>query len=164
MKKILEKPYEQDEYFKKWLVGLSPRTKENYSLEFHDWFVFIEMTPTEQIKKRMHDLTTEDLTQRLFFEEKFRAFKEYLERRGDLKPSTVKTQLRTVASFFSRNGLPLNLKRGDWETTMQQQVIQRWKVTKDEVKALYSHGNLRDRALLLVLTQSGFSEADVSNI
>jgi hypothetical protein len=58
MKKVLNKPYEQDEFFKKWLVGLSPRTKENYALEFHDWFVFIGMTPTEQIRKRMHDLTT----------------------------------------------------------------------------------------------------------
>jgi len=58
----------------------------------------------------------------------------------------------------------LNLKRGDWESTQQQQVIQRWKLTKDEVKALYAHGNLRDRALLLVLAQSLFSETDVSNL
>lgn len=164
MKKVLDKPYEKDEFFKKWLVGLSPRTKENYSNEFHDWFVFVDMTPTEQIKKRMHDLTTENMAERLFFENKFRAYKEYLEKRGNLKPLSVKTQLRTVASFFSRNGLPLNLKRGDWESTQEQPVIQRWKMTKEDVKALYAHGNLRDRALLLVLAQSGFSEIDVSKL
>ena len=55
MKKILDRAYEQDEYFKRWLVGLSERTKENYATEIHDWIVFIDMTPTEQIKKRMHD-------------------------------------------------------------------------------------------------------------
>jgi len=164
MKKILDRPYEKDEFFKKWLVGLSPRTKENYSNDFHDWYIFIGMTPTEQIKKRMHDLTTEDLSQRLFFENKFREYKEYLEKKGNLKPLSVKTRLRTVASFFSRNGLPLALKRGDWESTQQQPVIQRWKITKEEVKAMYSHGNLRDRALLLVLAQSGFSEVDVSQM
>src|SRR3990170_2672780 len=164
MKKILDKPYEQDEFFKKWLVGLSPRTKENYTTEYHEWHVFVDMTPTEQIKKRMHDLTTEDLTQRLFFENKFREFKEYLEKRGNLKPSSVTTMLRTVASFFSRNGLRLSLKRGDWQSTQEQSVIQRWKITKEEVKTLYAHGNLRDRALLLVLAQSGFSEIDVSNL
>ncbi len=120
------------------------------------------MTPTEQIKKRMHDLTTQDIAERQFFEDKFRAYKEYLEQRGNLKPLSVKTALRTVASFFGRNGLPLALKRGDWESTQQQQVIQRMKLTKDDVKAMYSHGNLRDRALLLVLGQSGFSEVDVS--
>jgi integrase len=164
MKKILDKPYEKDEFFKKWLVGLSERTKKNYSNDFHDWHLFIDMTPTEQIKKRMHDLTTENLSERLFFENKFREYKEYLEKKGDLKPVSVKTRLRTVASFFSRNGLPLALKRGDWESTQQQPVIQRWKITKEEVKAMYAHGNLRDRALLLVLAQSGFSEVDVSHL
>ena len=47
---------------------------------------------------------------------------------------------------------------------MQQQVVQRWKLAREDIKALYAHGNLRDRALLLVLAQSGFSEVDVSNI
>ena len=164
LKKILDRAYERDEFFKKWLVGLSERTKENYSKEIHGWITFVDMTPTQQVKKRMHDLTTQDITQRQFFEDKFREYKEYLEKRGNLKSSSVKTQLRTVASFFSRNGLPLYLKRGDWESTQQQQVIQRRKIGKEEVKAMYSHGNLRDRALLLVLAQSGFSEVDVSNL
>jgi hypothetical protein len=62
VKKIINRAFEQDEYFKKWLIGLSPRTKENYSNEFPDWLNFIDMTPTEQIKKRMHDLTTQDIT------------------------------------------------------------------------------------------------------
>ncbi len=44
MKKILERSYEKDEFFKKWLVRLSERTKENYSNEFHDWIVFVDMT------------------------------------------------------------------------------------------------------------------------
>lgn len=109
----------------------------------------------------MRDLTTQDITQRQFFEDKFRQYKELLEK-SNLKPLSVKTQLRTVASFFSRNGLSLFLKRGDWESTQQQPVIQRLKLTKEDIKALYSHGNLRDRALLLVLAQSGFSEIDVS--
>jgi hypothetical protein len=142
MKKVLNKPCEKDEFFKKWLVGLSPRTKKNYSNEFHEWFTFVDMTPTEQIKKRMHDLTTQDIGQRLFFENKWRAFKEYLERKGDLKHASVRTRLRTVASFFSRNGLPLNLKRGDWESTQEQPVIQRWKITKEEVWKAFRFGNV----------------------
>lgn len=165
MKKIINREFEQDPYFQKWLIGLSPRTKVNYSNEFPNWLAFIDMTPTEQIKKRMHDLNSEEILQRTFFEQKFREYKEYLEsiRNPDpLKHETVRGKLRTVASFFARNGLPLFLKRGDWESTQQQPVIQRMKLTKDDVKAMYSHGNLRDRALLLVLAQSGFSEVDVS--
>ena len=122
------------------------------------------MTPTEQIKKRMQDLTTQDIAQRLFFENKWRAFKEYLERKGDLKHASVRTRLRTVASFFSRNGLKLNLKRGDWESNKVQIVkTARLKLEKEDIKAMYTHGGTRDRALLLVLAQSGFSEVDVSN-
>ena len=162
MKSKIERPYEKDKYFQKWLVGLSERTKKNYTEEFDDWCAFVKMTPTEQIEKRLKDLTTENLEERTFFENKFRAFKEHLEKRGDLKPSAVRTLLTPVASFFSRNGLPLALKRGDWESTQTQQATHRMKLTKEDVKSMYSHGSLRDRALLLVLAQSGFSEADVS--
>ena len=165
MKKIINRAFEQDEYFKKWLIGLSSRTKVNYSNDFPNWLTFIDMTPTEQIKKRMHDLNNEDISQRTYFEQKFREYKEYLEtiRNPDpLKHSSIRDRLRTAASFFARNGLPLFLKRGDWESTQQQPVIQRMKLDKDDVKAMYAHGNLRDRVLLLVLAQSGFSEVDVS--
>ena len=163
MSKVLDKPCEQDDFVKRWLVGLSERTKQNYLQQIHYWIVFVDLSPTEQIRKRMHDLTTEDISERQFFEDKFRAYKEYLENKGNLKPLAIKTQLTAVASFFSRNGLPLSLKRGDWENTQEQEIIQKPKITKEEVKAMYSHGNTRDRALLLVLSQSGFSEVDVSS-
>ncbi|MCW3984643.1 MAG: tyrosine-type recombinase/integrase [Candidatus Bathyarchaeota archaeon] len=158
------KPYTQDPYFKRWMSGLSERTKLNYTERIQNWITFTGMDLTMQVSKRMRDLTSQDLSERQFFEDKFRAYKEYLEKRGDLKPLSVRTELTAVASFFSRIGLPLALKRGDWESTQQQAVIQRLKITRDDVKAMYAHANLRDRALLLVLAQSGFSEVDVSNL
>jgi site-specific recombinase XerC len=160
----LDKSYEKDEYVKRWLTGLAERSKTNYLREIHEWLDFVDMTPTEQIKKRMHDLTTEDLSERLFFENKFREFKEYLEKKGTLKPDSVKTMLRTVASFFSRNGLSLNLKSGDWKTTSEERAVKRWTPSNEEIKRMYGHANLRDRALLLTLYQSGFSEVDVSSL
>jgi hypothetical protein len=162
MSKQLNKPYTQDPYFKRWMAGLSDRTKQNYTERIQNWITFMGMDLTPQVTKRMNDLTSKDLSERQFFEDKFRAYKEYLEKRGDLKPRSVSTELTAVASFFSRIGLPLALKRGDWQSTQQQSVIQRMKLTKDDIKALYSHANLRDRALLLVLAHSGFSEVDVS--
>jgi len=151
-----------NKYVENWLTGLSERTKENYLREFPKWENFVKMSPTEQIEKRLKDLTSEDLTERTFFEQKFRAFKEYLEKEGKLSALSIKTQLRTVASFFSRNGLPLALKRGDWESTLETKVIHRFKLSRDDVRAMYAHANLRDRGLLLVLAQSGFSEVDVT--
>jgi len=82
MKRKVERPYEKDEFFEKWLVGLSPRTKKNYAEEFNDWYVFTGMTSTEQIKKRMHDLTTENLGERQFFDETTLRHLTLLEKEG----------------------------------------------------------------------------------
>jgi hypothetical protein len=154
--------FKEDKFFKRWMNGLSARTKENYTNQIVSWIYFVDMTPTEQIQKRMHDLTTTDITERQFFEDKFRQYKTYLENKGDQKAISVKTQLIPVASFFSRNGLKLQLKRGDWESNQTQEVRQRLKLTRDEIRAMYLHANLRNRGLLLTLAQSGLSEVDVS--
>jgi hypothetical protein len=154
--------YKEDKFFKRWMNGLKERTRENYNSNFQHWMVFVDMTPTEQIQKRMHDLTTTEITERQFFEDKFRQYKTYLENRGELKAGAIKSMLIPVASFFSRNGLRLQLKRGDWESNQQREVKQRFKLSREDVRAMYLHANLRDRALLLTLAQSGLSEVDVS--
>ncbi len=110
-------------------------------------------------------MTSQDLTQRNYFENEWRRYKEYLENNGELSDSSIRSALKIVASFFSRNSLPLNLKRGDWETTKTQRVKKKqWIPTNKEIRRLYSHANLRDRALLLTLYHSGFSEADVTKL
>jgi integrase len=149
-----------DKYVDIWLKGLAPRTKNNYLKDWELWMSYIQMSPTEQIEKRLKDTASQNMTDRTFFEQKFRAYKEYLEKNTELKAISVKTKLRTVASFFSRNGLPLNLKRGDWESTLETKVVHRFKLSLDDVKEMYGHASLRDRALLLVLAQSGLSETD----
>jgi hypothetical protein len=155
---------ENDSYVQKWLTGLAARSKKNYLREFPLWISFVGMSPSEQVAKRLKNLSSQDLTERTFFESKFREFKETLESTGKLRPASVKTRLRTVASFFSRIGISLDLKRGDWQSTQETEVIQRLKVTKDDVKALYAHATLRDRSVLLVLSQSGVSEVDATEL
>jgi site-specific recombinase XerD/uncharacterized coiled-coil protein SlyX len=153
-----------EKYIENWLSGLSERTKINYRTEIEKWLQFIKMSPKEQIEKRASDLASQDLTQRTFFENKFRAYKEWLEKNTELSASSIKTMLRTVASFFSRNGLTLTLKSGDWESTKETEVIHKFKLSNEDVKKMYAHGSLRDRGLLLTLYQSGFSEIDVSEL
>jgi site-specific recombinase XerC len=152
------------DYIETWLKGLSERTKENYRKEFEKWLHFIDMTPNEQIQKRLKDTASTNQIERQFFENKFREYKEHLENNTELSALSIKTMLRTVASFFSRNGLPLNLKSGDWESTKETKVIHKFKLTNEDIKSMYAHGSLRDRSLLLVLYQSGLSEIDVSEL
>ena len=155
---------ENDAYVQRWLTGLSDRTKDNYLQRIPLWVSFVQLSPTQQIEKRLKDLTSQNLIERTFFENKFREFKETLENKGNLNAKSVTTMLTAVASFFGRNDLRLNLKRGDWKSTQETEVIQRWKVTQDDVKRMYAHANLRDKCLLLGLGQSGFSEVDLSEL
>jgi integrase len=152
----------KDEYVKEWLTGLSDRTKENYLRYLPDWNQFLGMTPTEQINKRMKDLTTTDLTQRNFFENKFREYKAHLEASEKLSAISVKTALISVASFFTRTVGALNLRRGDWNSSLETRIKNKLTLKLDDVKAMYAHGSLRDRCLLLILSQSGFSEVDIT--
>ncbi|MCW4015476.1 MAG: site-specific integrase [Candidatus Bathyarchaeota archaeon] len=164
-KAYIQRNYLRDEYVQKWLVGLAEKTKRNYIFAFKDWLDFVVMTPTEQIQKRIQDTISPDLTQRFFFESKWREYKAFMEEKGTLSDASIKAYLKTVASFFARNSLPLVLKRGDWETTQTQRAIrQRWTPTNEEIRKMYSHANLRDRALLLCLYQSGLSEIDAVNL
>lgn len=149
---------------KTWFNGLKPRTTQNYKERYPQWLEFINMTPSEQIQKRLQNLTSQDLTERTFFEHKWREFKNALEKKYS-EHATVTTVLTSVASFFGRNDLPLALKKGDWKSTQPEtKVIKRPKVDLDAVKSLYAHASLRDKNLLLILSQSGLSEIDASQL
>jgi hypothetical protein len=159
------RPYENDPYIKRWLTGLSPKTKENYPNFFQDFLTFVNLSPTEIISKRMNDLTSKDITERCFFEDKFRAFKESLENAGTHTDSWIHDRLKVASSFFTRNSLPLALKKGDWNSTQKQGVTEKKaKLVLEDIKRLYGHANLTEKCLLLALAQSGFSEIDISEL
>jgi hypothetical protein len=80
--KGLDRTYLEDEYVRNWLKGLSDRIEENYSKEFKRWLNFCKMSPSEQIQIRVKNLTSQDLSERLYFENRFRGFKESLEKTG----------------------------------------------------------------------------------
>jgi len=152
----------EDKYVKSWLAGLAAKSQSNYRKQFGEILAFIRMSPMEMIEKRVRDLTSQDLSERQFFELKFREFKAHLE---ETKPthSSVLAYLKCYASFFARNGVRLNLRRGDWESTKPQKIIRHYTPTLEEVKRLYTHADVRDKALLLTLSQSGFSEIDAAS-
>lgn len=81
-KPFINRDYTEDEYFKRWMVGLSDKTKRSYNFAFKDWLDFIGMTPTEQILKRGKDSINPNPIERQFFEDKWREYKELLEAKG----------------------------------------------------------------------------------
>lgn len=137
----------EDKYAKSWLAGLAAKSQSNYKKQFGEALEFMKMSPTEMIEKRIRDLTSQDLSERQFFELKFREFKAQLEE-TKATHSSVLAYLKCYASFFARNGVKLNLRRGDWMSTKPQKVIKHYTPTLEEIKRLYTHADVRDKALL----------------
>lgn len=84
----------------------------------------------------------------------------------NLKPTSVQSYLATVCSFFSAHRLKLSFKRGELKVTtrLEDKVVTEWIPTNEQARQIYQQGDARDRALFLVLYQSGFSETDVSSL
>lgn len=158
----------EDSTVKHWfkMIG-NERTIKNYKWEFPKFLEFVKMAPNEIVKQRLEQLTTKDLSKRRFWEDKFVLYKHKLENE-DLRKNTIKSYLRTVQSFFAYNNVNLILNRNDTKITpkhREDRVPTEWIPSNEEVRLLYRMAkDSRDRAILLVLYQSGFSEVDVANM
>ena len=159
----IEAEWEKEPYVIEWLNKVSERTQKNYRERFPKWLTFVGMTPTEQIQRRFKDLQSQNPKERGFFEDKTVEFKNALITQN-LRPSSVTCTLTPVMSFFSAHRVPLRFKRGELkvETRTEDKVVREWIPDNQQMKQVYQHGDIRDRSLLLVLYQSGFSETDVS--
>src|SRR4030065_2314206 len=153
----------KEPYVMEWLSKVGERTQKNYRERFPKWLTFINMTPTEQIQKRFKDLQSQNPKERGFFEDKVIEFKNALITQN-LRASSISCTLTPVLSFFSAHRVPLRFKRKELkvEERKEEKVISEWIPENAQVKQIYQHGEVRDRALLLCLYQSGFSETDVS--
>lgn len=157
--------WQKDPYAVKWLSKLGDRTRENACQDFPKLLEWCGKTPTELIKMKVNDLQTQDPTQKGKTEDLVIEFKKFLETQN-YKRSTIKTVLNRVQSFFSHNRVKLSFARGDLsvEPSESEKVTQEWILDNVEIRALYGVANVRDRALLLTLYQSGLSEIDVSSL
>lgn len=157
--------WQEDAFVIEWLSKVGERTQKNYKERYPKWLAFISMTPTEQFKKRVKDLQSTNPKERGYFEDKVIEFKNSLITQN-FKASTVMCTLTPVLSFFSAHRVPLRFKRGELkvEARAEDKVVREWIPENSQIKQIYQHGDIRDRSLLLVLYQSGFSETDVSSL
>ena len=156
-----------DKYVQNWfeLLG-NERTIKNYKNDFPKFLAFIQQTPTEIINSRLEQLTTNDLLKRRYWEMQVIKYKNNLEEKN-LRMATVHGHIRTIMSFFSKNGVKLLFSRGELKINPSEKdkVDSEWIPENEEVRILYRLcDNARDRAVLLTLYQSGFSEVDVASM
>jgi site-specific recombinase XerD len=162
---MTNKEWLKDSFAIEWLNKVGERTQKNYKERYPKWLNFIGMTPTEQFQKRIKDLQSQNPKERGYFEDKVVEFKNALVAQN-YKPATVQCTLTPVLSFFSAHRVPLRFKRGELkvEHRAEDKVVKEWIPDNQQMKQIYQHGDIRDRSLLLVLYQSGFSETDVGSL
>jgi site-specific recombinase XerD len=157
---------------KNWfeLLG-NQRTIKNYTNDFPNFLEYVYQnteykTPSEIIQSRIENLTSQDIVKRRFWEMTVVKYKNGLEQKN-LRMATVHGKLRTVMSFFSKNGVKLQFSRGELKINPSEKdkVDIEWIPSNEEVRLLYRLAeSARDRAVLLTLYQSGFSEVDAGNM
>jgi len=164
----------EDPKVKEWfeLIG-NARTIENYSYEFPRFMDFVKSTteiktPSQIIETRIDQLTNRDMNVKRFWETVGIKYMHSLETQK-IRLNTIKSYLRTMLSFFSKNHVPLTYSRGELigsiEPSEKDKVIHEWIPSNEDVRLLYRLANTaRDRAILLTLYQSGFSEVDTANM
>jgi len=161
----MNKEWLEDPYAKKWLGKLTEHTKENCIGDFSLFLKWCGKTPTELIKMKIEALRSEDPTQRAVVEDLLIQYKKHLEDMKKYKVSVIRTYLNRVMSFFSHNNLKLSFARGDLKVHVSEseKVTKEWVLINEEIRALYNIADIRDKALLLMLYQSGLSEVDTSS-
>jgi site-specific recombinase XerD len=152
------------------LIG-NKRTIENYSNEFPKFLNWVTenteyKTSSQIIESRIEQTSSTDMQKRRYWENQAVKYKNYLETKN-LRMSTVHGQLRTVMSFFAKSGVKLLFSRGELKINPSEKdkVDSEWIPSNEEVRLIYRLcDNARDRAILLTLYQSGFSEIDVADM
>lgn len=170
---MINESWIEDKAVKNWFesIGLhKTRTLRNYKREFPKFLAWIKQNPDQIIANRLEDLRS--ITKRHHWESVIVKYKNYLETQKTdkgtrLRIPTIHGYLRCVQSFFSHNDVKLMFRRGELkvEPSEQEKVYRKWILDNPEIRHLYRCAKTpRDRALILVLYQSGFSPIDVSQM
>ncbi|MFB3889200.1 MAG: tyrosine-type recombinase/integrase [Candidatus Bathyarchaeia archaeon] len=171
---MAQKKWLEDDAVKKWINGVGERTGKNYKREFPKFLEFVnkdrdvKFSPTDILNQRFEQLATSDPNKRHCWEDIWVQYKHKWENEG-LRKNTIHGYIRTVQSFFAHNHGELILNKIENRIVPQNRkdiVLQtEWIPTNEDVRLFYRMAKeARDRAILLVLYQSGFNEVDLADM
>lgn len=145
---------------KRWLNAIkvdksgSKHTEREYTRAIYTYCKWIGKNPDQLIADRKQELKNEDTKKNA--EDKVREFCVMLQNTRDITRTTIATKYHApVKSFYNYNDLPLKLK------TPKHTMRRREPHTTEEIKALMQIANVRERAIITVLKDSGISRQDV---
>lgn len=149
---------------KRWLTAIESESNARYAgdetgTEIHYLSYLIKFcrfckemhvakNPDEIIAKRIEDMESSDIDKRMRFETLLRKFQ--IGYKMQEKLVAAREAAVAIKSFFHHNSLPLAMKTGK---KVRKEVMKR--LTIQEVKNLLKFCDVRERAIVLILLQSG---------
>lgn len=147
-----------------WMDGLANRkesTRELYRQNFERFCEWARKTPDELRRLKFEEDQKEKPWERTQVENLVRKFMEYLTNEVGL--TNLNNPYYSIRSFFSSNGLPLNLNGGDAPINRSSQGST-VPSAKDVKRVINSCEYLRDRCMVLFLKDSGLRTSDLEAI
>lgn len=148
---------------KYWLESMAGRaegTKRSYVSHLKLFCEWVGKTPDELVKEREGQLKSEEKKVQRSMEMQVKRYNAYLDEKG-AGAGTKTTARAAIKSFFEHHYMPLKFIRGDFPTEVKEE---RRKVEKEEILTMLDYADVRDRALLHVLKDSGLSVSDASRL
>ncbi|MDH5447605.1 MAG: site-specific integrase [Candidatus Bathyarchaeota archaeon] len=160
VKKRLEWAY-SFETSKKWLTAIqvdktgSKHTQIMYSKGLYQYCEWLDKTPDQLIEERKEQIKSEDKRTQHKAEEELREFCAWLEKEKGIKKSTIANRYHSVIkSFYAYNYYPLRLKIPKYVSREIQPH------TAETIKKMLGMIDVRERAIILALKDSGMSRED----
>ena len=156
---------EHSEVIVKWLTPLKrKRTNYNNLVRFSEW---LGMSIDEIYEKRKEDMKSDDDEVKRFFETKLKEYVHYLRIDQGKRLNTQKAYATSFMSFCSSFYSALQYRRK--ELKFEEPSDMKTKTLKpiptlEEVRAIFSVANPRDKPFLLLLAQTGMSPADIVSL
>lgn len=151
------KDLEEYPEFEKMVTGKSEATKRKYKTVLEQYCEFTGMDPEELIDEAEEDWNSSRREQGEV-ELKIKQFQEHLEEKYSGK--TVRNKIFCIKSFYSANNYPQDVKAPKASPTNKS-----LKIRSEDVKKLVDAApTLRDRAIVLMMFQSGMDVSTVCSL
>jgi integrase len=128
----------------------SPKTKKLYSERFKLYARFIGMSP-DQIVSTWREVRYNFAQREAFLNEHSELIEKFYCTLKNYAPMTRRGMLIAVLSFYKHNHIPIDVR-------IKQRVYVVYHnraITKEEVRRILDHANLRDRTFFLIMLESG---------
>jgi site-specific recombinase XerD len=144
---------------KRWLTAVksdrtgSKYTENNYAASLYKFCAWANKNPDQLITERKQEL--KDPETEMKAEDKLREYCVYLEAQGKRRSTVATVAHAPIKSFYAYLNVPLKLR------TPKFAVQPSTPHTTEEIKNLIQIGDVRERAIIMLLKDSGISREDI---